>query len=49
MNFTCAYCKDQIQELGSIHHGEFLHHKCVEAYNELMKEKIEEEEILSED
>ena len=50
MVFNCIYCKEPIHGVAAIHHGEFIHHRCAEAYNELKKEEdIETEEIVSED
>ena len=49
MVFRCIYCKESIHGVAAIHHGEFIHHRCAEAYNELIKEETKEEEILTED
>ena len=51
MIFRCIYCNEPIHGVAAIHHGEFIHHRCAKAYNELKKEDMdaEKEEILTEE
>ena len=32
MTFTCEHCGESIQGVAAVHNGNFLHHRCVEAY-----------------
>jgi len=48
MDFKCAHCEEVINSVVAIHHGEFVHHRCSEAFKK-EKEDLEEEEILSEE
>jgi len=47
MDFKCGYCDEVIHSVAAIHHGEFVHHRCSEAFKK-EKETLEEE-ILTEE
>ncbi len=34
LTFTCEHCGESIQGVAAVHNGKFIHHRCVEAYEE---------------